>query len=391
MEDENPNEESKGSGFNGENIRLTEAFRPRLSKPLDKGAIKQHPTKSFLSTIKSIYVVERLNDVFGVMGWDFEHEVVGIYDNTTFDRDGNEAKKRPYVVVAGRIYVREFDLYTPIQYGGHEIDDKGTDPADGFKSAVTDAMSKCASLLEIGIQVFKGQPDSQERNVSKRLDEPKTSTIQETKPLEKPSYDPPAGESFDTGMIEEAPLPSAEPMMEEEPEPPMQEEEDIPTMPEPIEDDVDPEMEELIERHKELFGKAPSSRAKAETIRNKILKEERKIELSEEADNEEDDFNFYVDAPSASPVEEDREEEIIVDEETSPDNLDDDDDEVPFGEEDDFMEVYRKEIYSYLDADDLKDNGGAIIFDATMSEATEDQIKELKQLVNKRYIELKNG
>jgi hypothetical protein len=40
--------------------------RDSLRKPFPSEAITQHPTKTFLSTIKAIYVVERLNDVFGI-------------------------------------------------------------------------------------------------------------------------------------------------------------------------------------------------------------------------------------------------------------------------------------------------------------------------------------
>ena len=76
------------------------------------------------------------------------------------------------------MYVREFDLYTPFQYGGHQLEGKGTEPADGYKSAVTDMQGKCASLIEIGIQVFKGEPSSQVANVSKKV-------VAESKPQEE--------------------------------------------------------------------------------------------------------------------------------------------------------------------------------------------------------------
>lgn len=153
-------------------IRLKEGFRERLSKAMPPNAIQPHPTKGYLSTIKSMYVVERLNDVFGICGWDFEHEVFEKTNKNVYDKSGVLIGTVPYVVVKGRIYVREFDLYSPYQYGGAELDGKGKEPADGYKSAVTDALSKCASYLEIGIQVFKGNPSSTENNVSKRLDQP---------------------------------------------------------------------------------------------------------------------------------------------------------------------------------------------------------------------------
>ena len=128
---------------------ITEEIRDKLRAPLPDEAIKQHPTKSFLSTIKAIYIVERLNDVFGIGGWDQEHEIISDTED--------------YVAVRGRILYDEhghpddgFRGKTPFQYGGHKKTGKNTEPADGYKSAVTDCMSKCASYLEIGIDVFKG-------------------------------------------------------------------------------------------------------------------------------------------------------------------------------------------------------------------------------------------
>ncbi len=147
------NEITKGSGFNGKYKSIPSELRKMLSQPMPKESIKPHPTKTYLSTIKAIFVIERLNTVFGIGGWEIEHHVVEKIPG-----------EKPYIVMAGRIYMRDFDLYTSWQYGGHELSGKGTEPADGYKSAVTDIISKCASLLEIGIQVFKGEPNSQKSN-----------------------------------------------------------------------------------------------------------------------------------------------------------------------------------------------------------------------------------
>ena len=57
-------------------MEITDEVRKELRKPFPKEAISQHPTKTFLSTIKAIYVTERLNDVFGIGGWTLDHEVV---------------------------------------------------------------------------------------------------------------------------------------------------------------------------------------------------------------------------------------------------------------------------------------------------------------------------
>ena len=114
-------------------------------EPLPSEAIQQHPTKKFLSTIKAYYITERLNDVFGVGNWDIVHEIV---ENTP-----------DYVTVGGYIKFKVGELWskTPPSYGGHTKVGKNVEPADGYKSAVTDLQSKCASYLGIGADVFKGK------------------------------------------------------------------------------------------------------------------------------------------------------------------------------------------------------------------------------------------
>ncbi len=121
---------------------ITNDIRKKLREPFPKEAIKQHPTKTFLSTIKAIYIAERLNDVFGIGGWNLTHEIV---------KDDED-----YVTVCGSLEIKQYGFSTPAQYGGHKKTGTNTEPADGYKSAVTDCLSKCASYLEIGIDVFKG-------------------------------------------------------------------------------------------------------------------------------------------------------------------------------------------------------------------------------------------
>lgn len=122
---------------------LPEDIREQLRAPLPGEAITKHPTKTFLSTIKAIYVVERLNDVFGVGGWHLSTQI--------------EKETPDYVLASGYIRIPEFDIITPKQYGGHKTTGTNTELADGYKSAVTDVQSKCASYLEVGIDVFKGK------------------------------------------------------------------------------------------------------------------------------------------------------------------------------------------------------------------------------------------
>ena len=54
--------------------KITPEMKAMLDEPLPKEALKPHPTKSFLTTIKAIYVTERLNNVFGIGAWKIKTE-----------------------------------------------------------------------------------------------------------------------------------------------------------------------------------------------------------------------------------------------------------------------------------------------------------------------------
>ncbi len=143
------------------NKKLPSELRAQLSKPMPSGAIEA-PNAQGLTPIKAAYIIERLNDVFGICGWELVHEKVGVYPNTKSKKNYETNKYEKYTidhaVVEGYINIPEYNTRTMKYYGGGDIDGVGRTPADGFKSAVTDCLSKCASTLEIGIQVFKGQP-----------------------------------------------------------------------------------------------------------------------------------------------------------------------------------------------------------------------------------------
>lgn len=110
----------------------------QLSLPLPAEAVMPHPTKKFLSSIKSIYVTERLNEVFGVGRWHIETDVV--------------EKQERMVVVKLKFTIPDYGIYYEC-YGGNDNPDLG----DAYKGATTDAITKVASWLGIGADVFKGK------------------------------------------------------------------------------------------------------------------------------------------------------------------------------------------------------------------------------------------
>lgn len=128
--------------------KITLEMRDKLKAPLPAEAISQHPTKTFLSSIKAIYVEERLNDVFGVGSWTTKVEHVA--DGTTKENKSGNAPTM--VVVKVTFEIPECGVYHEC-YGGNDNADLG----DAYKGATTDAISKIASYLEIGIDVYKGK------------------------------------------------------------------------------------------------------------------------------------------------------------------------------------------------------------------------------------------
>lgn len=116
---------------------LTAEKQAQLVRPLPQEAVTPHPTKTYLSSIKSIYVTERLNEVFGVGSWRVEVDKV------------DQANKM--VVVKVRLTIPAYGIDYEC-YGGNDNADLG----DAYKGATTDALTKIASWLGIGQEVFKG-------------------------------------------------------------------------------------------------------------------------------------------------------------------------------------------------------------------------------------------
>lgn len=118
--------------------QLTPEQVAMLKQPLPSKALKPHPSKSFLTTINSIYVTERLNDVFGIGSWQITSEIV--------DNSGK------MVIVKTHLAIPEYGISYEC-YGGNDNADKG----DAHKGAVTDAITKIGSWLGIGAEVWKNE------------------------------------------------------------------------------------------------------------------------------------------------------------------------------------------------------------------------------------------
>lgn len=138
-------------------MKLTDEQIEKLAKALPSWAVKQHPTKKNMSAIHPMAIIDRLNEVFGVTGWTFTTEFLAC----------NPTKQQVKEYVDGRATgnMRERDVFTAYvkgrleiedcvieQYGGNTNDDAG----DTLKGSATDALTKIASYLGIGAEIYKG-------------------------------------------------------------------------------------------------------------------------------------------------------------------------------------------------------------------------------------------
>lgn len=90
-------------------------------------------------------IIERLNVVFGLGKWSFKVEKIDRVDN----KEGS--KKGDQVAVKGILDISDYGIYIE-QFGGNDNQDLG----DAYKGAATDALTKIASYLGIGQEIYKG-------------------------------------------------------------------------------------------------------------------------------------------------------------------------------------------------------------------------------------------
>jgi len=145
-----------------------EQLQALLNEPLPAEAIKPHPTKSYLSTINSIYVTERFNTVFGVGRWGTTSEVIETGEKMIVLR----------VMLWAYSPVEGEDMIKLEAYGGNDNPDRG----DAYKGAMTDALTKIGSFLGIGADVWKNKAPTVSQNRPQRARSAKPAQSQGQQP-----------------------------------------------------------------------------------------------------------------------------------------------------------------------------------------------------------------
>ena len=146
-----------------------------LRAPFPAEALSADTSRGFeLTSIKAAYVIERLNDVFGIcgVGWRCVHAP---FESIITADERTEILTE--VALQYRLSIDEQRGCPPLEWrdgwrpdhdrervwsepvyavGGHGLGRGGVPYTDARKSAVTDGLTKAASMLGVGHQVFKG-------------------------------------------------------------------------------------------------------------------------------------------------------------------------------------------------------------------------------------------
>jgi hypothetical protein len=128
-----------------------------------------------LTTLKAQYIVERLNTVVGVNGWGIVGEFI--------EKDSQ-----------GVLFLGQLNIFTTNKEGetvvAHSVEAIGFSSntkniGDAYKGARTDALSKAASYLGIGNEMFKGNiSPSEAKTVTKKPTKKAAVVIEDTKDVE---------------------------------------------------------------------------------------------------------------------------------------------------------------------------------------------------------------
>ena len=148
-----------------------------IKAPFPPEALSSDTSRGFeLTSIKAAFVIERLNDVFGPcgIGWRYVHCPFEVLDTGNGRREIVTEVALQYRFVpasdcvgtgpvdwsAGWV-VRASEISTSwsepiLACGGKTVGKGGSAFTDARKSAVTDGLTKAASMIGVGHQVFKG-------------------------------------------------------------------------------------------------------------------------------------------------------------------------------------------------------------------------------------------
>lgn len=129
---------------------IDQTIKNILNRPIPDWALKPHPTKTNMTVIHPMAVIDVLNEAFGLGEWEYKTDYLQCNPFTQTTKNGG---RQMYMsAVKGTLIVPKHSIHIE-QYGGSSNDDMG----DALKGGATDALTKCASYLGVGASIYKGQ------------------------------------------------------------------------------------------------------------------------------------------------------------------------------------------------------------------------------------------
>lgn len=167
--------------------KLTQDQLDALSRPLPPEALKAHPTKKDsagnpMTTIKAIYVIDRLNEAFGVGGWNLKTNYLNHEKVVRITQTGKE--RTEYIsAVHTEFSVPSIGIHLEC-VAGSTNDDLG----DALKGGTTDGITKIASYLGIGADIWRNtQPKAPAKTPVAPVKKPESVKNPEPAPAMTPS------------------------------------------------------------------------------------------------------------------------------------------------------------------------------------------------------------
>lgn len=142
-----------------EKLKLSTEQIAKLERPLPAEALKAHPTKKDssgtpMTTIKAIFVIDRLNEVFGVGVWNLKTTYIS-HDKIVRMTQAQKERTEYISAVHTELSVPAYDIHLEC-IAGSTNDDLG----DALKGGTTDGITKIASYLGIGAHIWRGATPS---------------------------------------------------------------------------------------------------------------------------------------------------------------------------------------------------------------------------------------
>lgn len=149
--------------------KVSQEMTLALNEPLPKEALKAHPTMQGLTAINQIYIIERLNRVFGIGSWQLRDELLSpIMENS---KQGTKGVYKDYTsLVKVTLTIPEYNIHMECIAGSTNKDE-----GDSAKGGITDCITKIASWLGIGHEVYKGQHNQvmSQKQTPAKVEQPK--------------------------------------------------------------------------------------------------------------------------------------------------------------------------------------------------------------------------